>query len=66
MKHKKGEQKILRKPTFLYKGVFVFQNSPVIVKDIIQTKNEVYYIVEYIDKEGNKMLIENIKEEELE
>lgn len=63
--YKKGEQKILKKNTFLYNGVFVFQNSPVVIKDIKQKEDGIYYIVEYIDREGNPLLIENIKHEEL-
>ncbi len=61
-----GEQKILKKKTFLYKGVLVFQNSPVIIKKIDKINNEILYTVEYIDREGNRMDIENIKENELE
>jgi len=64
--HKIGEQKILKKPTFLYKGVFIFQNSFVYIKDIQKKDKEVLYTVEYIDKEGNPLIIENIKENELE
>jgi hypothetical protein len=64
--HKIGEQKILKKPTFLYKGVFIFQNSLVYIKDIQKKDKEVLYTVEYIDKEGNPLIIENIKENELE
>lgn len=64
--YKIGEQKILKKPTFLYKGVFIFQNSPVLIKEIKQEENEIYYSIEYIDREGNTIIIENIKEEELE
>jgi hypothetical protein len=64
--HKIGEQKILKKPTFLYKGVFIFQNSFVYIKDIQKKDKEILYTVEYIDKEGNPLIIENIKENELE
>lgn len=64
--YKIGEQKILKKPTFLYKGVFIFQNSPVLIKEIKQKEDGVYYSIEYIDREGNSIIIENIKQEELE
>ncbi|MCS7204582.1 MAG: hypothetical protein NZ853_02680 [Leptospiraceae bacterium] len=60
-----GEQKKLIKPTFLYKGVIIFQNSLVIVKDIRKNDDEITYVVEYIDREGNPILVEGIKESEL-
>lgn len=65
MTYQVGEQKILKKPTFIYKGVIVLQNSPVRIKAIVQKGTETFYTIEYIDKEGNIMLIENIKQEEL-
>ncbi len=66
MVYKIGEQKILKRPTFLYKGIFIFQNSPVLIKDIKQKEEGIFYSVEYIDREGNPIIIENIKHEELE
>ncbi len=57
-----GDRKILKKPTFLYKGIFVLTGSTVEVKSISPT-----LVVEWHDREGNPHLLESIiKMEELE
>ena len=58
---KRGERKILNRPTFLYKGIFVIQGSSVIV----QKQEGENVTVEWMDREGNPHLLNNIRLEEL-
>ncbi len=60
-----GEERILTKATFLYKGVFVFQNSQVRIKDVIKSEKGNIYSVEYYDREGNILIIEGIEEKDI-
>jgi hypothetical protein len=57
-----GEQRILKKATFLFKGIFVLQGSPVVIDrvdgDIVQ--------IRYRDKEGFEHVIPGLKKEDLE
>ncbi len=58
-----GKNYILKRPSFLLKGVIVQQNSTVEVK---RSDDDHTYTVIYIDKEGFSHEILNIKPEELE
>ena len=58
-----GKTYILKRPSFLLKGVIVQQNSKVEVK---KSDDDHTYSVNYIDKEGFSHEISNIKSEELE
>ena len=57
---KLGDRKVLNRPTFLYKGIFVIQGSTVEVKEIADR-----ITVEWLDKEGNPHLLYDIAPEEL-
>ncbi len=61
-----GEKKILKKPTFIYKGVLILQNSLVEIIDVQKENHTEIYTIQYIDKEGNPHIIPNIKKEDLE
>lgn len=61
-----GEKRILKKPTFLYKGVLILQNSLVEIINIEKENSNEYYTIQYIDKEGNPIIIKGIKKEDLE
>lgn len=61
-----GERKVLKKPTFIYNGVIILQNSIVEILEIQMEKQNELYTIRYIDKEGNSIIIPNIKKEELE
>lgn len=56
-----GDQKKLNRPTFLHKGIFVFQGCTVTVKEIAPDG----LTVEFIDKEGNPNLLPGVQAEEL-
>ncbi len=58
---KLGDRFILKRPTFLYKGIFVLQGSTVEIKEIGPK-----ITVEWYDREGNPHLIDNIQPKELE
>ncbi|MFN3604842.1 MAG: hypothetical protein ACK4UJ_09040 [Leptonema sp. (in: bacteria)] len=58
---------ILKKPTFLYQGILILQNSLVEILEVNKKENSVeLYTVQYIDKEGNPIIIPNIRKDELE
>lgn len=61
-----GEKRILKKPTFLYNGVLILQNSLVEIIDIKKENSNESYTIQYIDKEGNPIIIKGIKKEDLE
>ncbi|EHQ05646.1 MAG: hypothetical protein F9K24_05615 [Leptonema illini] len=57
-----GEQRFLKKPTFLFKGIFVLQGSPVLIQKV---EGESIHVL-YRDKEGFEHVIPGLKKEDLE
>lgn len=57
-----GEERRLKRPTFLYNGIFVIQGSVVIVRKVEGDSVE----IEYRDREGLLHLIPNLRKEDLE
>ena len=57
---KTGQQKILKRPTFLHKGIFVIQGSTVEIKEVGEKITVLWH-----DREGNPHLIEGIQAHEL-
>lgn len=58
---KVGDQKKLNRPTFLHKGIFVFQGCTVTIREI----GESDLTVEFIDREGNPNLLPGVQPHEL-
>ena len=57
---KVGDLKKLNRPTFLYKGIFVLSGSMVQVYEIGKTISVIWN-----DKEGNRHILNNVREDEL-
>ncbi len=58
---KPGEEKILNRPTFLHKGIFVNSGTRVVVMEI----DSEGVIVQFLDKEGISHILKGVREEEL-
>ena len=60
MELKPGERKVLNRPTFLYKGIFVIQGSTVEIKELGEK-----ITVQWHDREGNPHLLDDVEAHEL-
>ncbi len=57
-----GTTKTLNRKTFLYNGIFIHQNSKVVIEKIHDNDT---IDVKFIDQEGNPHILENINQSEL-